>query len=394
MAKKIEQRSKGKEKQLHKHKKGGSSKRPPGHRRARWVIIALLSLVMVYLSYNWIPGDLHYTIVETYTFSGAESAPLQLAVLLPTSGPYQAVLEPEITWPGTWEIHPDGRLNVVWLETDLQAGEIVTAVIKYPVNLSLGKTHWDGERVTPRLLSPSETIQSDHLEIVNQAEGLLVAGDEGKTARRIFDFTIHHLDRQVEDRLNLEISALSAFESGVGGSIKSANLMTALSRAIEIPSRTVSGLVMPEIIPLFPVSATGSYPGSAHAWVELFVNDAWMLADPGWPGQFYKRNLLGWADGKHLVYEEITREAEVYGRLLAEAEQSGVVIGAMSTPLRFVAWSEIAVETFQVVPEVTLRKTWDPRLLMIFSVVMILVVLNWLYESDERRVSVIQEKSK
>jgi len=384
--------SKKKEKK-EKHHKGKKQEKKKDRSKAwwyspkwiRWGIVFILSVVLVFLSLFWLPAELHYEITETYTFSAEEMAPLYLTVLLPTSGPYQDVLEPEITWPGSWDIHSDGRLNVLRMESDIQAGETVEAVITFRVDLFQGSARWFGEPVRSDDLAPSEDIQSASPEIIARANELTVSGNDRQTARQIFDFTIRHLDWPKESRVNANLSALNAYETGVGGCAEHANLVAALCRAAGIPTKTISGLAMPETVPFIPVSATWGHPAGAHAWNEIFIDDAWSLADPSWSGQFYKRDLFGWADGKHLAYDEIAHEAQVYTPLLAEAEDQGTWIAAMSAPLKFVAWSEMDIENMQFSPAVTLRKTWDGRFMMMVSVILILVMLNWLIDGDNRR---------
>jgi len=112
----------------------------------------------------------------------------------------------------------------------------------------------------------------------------------------------------------------------------------------------------------------------------------WQIADPSWSEGFYKQDLLGWTDGRHLAYDTSDHENLVYRSLLAEAEENGDWIVAMSAPMRFVAWSEMEAEEMTFTPEVSLRKIWDARYLMIFSVTLILLVTNWLIEEDWRKI--------
>ena len=376
--------SKKKDKHEKKEKKTEARNNKQRSRVTRWAIVTLLSLVVVVLSLFWISGDLHYNITETYTFSAKDSGAIHLTVLLPTSGHYQEVLEPVIEWPGDWDMSLNGRLNVLRMAVDLEAGQTAEAVISYGVNLWQGTARWVGEPVTSEDLSPTDLIQSEHPEIVSQAESLQMASDEGGTVKQIFDFTIQHLEWPTEDRINADLSALEALQTGVGGCADHANLMAALCRALDIPARTISGLAMPETIPFVPMSATWNHPAGAHAWVEVFVDDVWQFADPSWSGQFYQRDLLGWTDGRHLAYDTVAHEAEVYLPLVEEAENEGTWIAAMSAPMRFVAWSDLPNESMEFTPRVTLQKTWDARLLMIFSVILIMVVLNWLFGENTR----------
>ena len=345
----------------------------------------MLTLVLVFLSLFWVPGELHYVITETYSFEVEEAAPVFLAVFLPTSGVYQHVSEPDISWSGAWDIRSEGRLDVLFFELALEAEQIEKAVIQYQVNLFQGKAGWIGDPITSYDLASTEVIQSDHPEIVTKAHALAGSREPQGAARQIFNFTYRHLDWPKGNRTDPDLSALSAFQSGVGACTEHANLMTALCRAADIPAHTISGLAMPELIPFIPVSKTWNHPAGAHAWVEFHADGVWQMADPSWSDKFYKRDLFGWTDGKHLAYDTALHETQVYETLLATAEDQGGWIAAMSAPMHFVAWSDMEAESMTFTPTVSVRKTWDARLLMAVSVIIIMVVMNWLIEVDRKR---------
>jgi len=381
-----------KKKDKKKNKEENEIKNHHGKKWAIWKpklirrgIVFLLSLVFAFISLFWIPGELHYVITETYTFASETNTPVYLAVLLPTSGHYQDVSEPDITWEGGWDIRSDGRLEVVLFEVDQEAGETVKAEIQYQVNLFQGQARWVGDPITSDDLTPTKVIQSDHPDITAKAEELKVEGDARATAKKILNFTFQHLAWTQETRINADLSALTALQSGVGGCAEHANLMTALCRAADIPAHTISGLAMPETIPFIPVTTAWNHPAGAHAWVEVFADDLWQMADPSWSEPFYQKPLFGWTDGKHLAYDKAVHAEQVYQSLLTEAEDNGGWIAAMSAPLRFVAWSDADAEQIAFTPEVTLRKTWDARYLMIFSVIVILVVMSWLVAEDRQQ---------
>jgi len=267
----------------------------------------------------------------------------------------------------------EGRLNVVRLVAEIDEDQTVEAEITYRVNLWQGEAKWVGDSVLSDDLDSSENIQLDNPWITDRADQLWVEDNPHKTSRNIFDFTIEYL----------------APPEGAQpwGAIEYVNLMAALCRSADVPTRTVRGLLIPEIIPFITVSAEWNHPANTHDWVEVHVGDAWLLADPSRSGQFYKRDLFGWTDGKHLLYDTSINVGQVYESLVSEAESEGEWISAMSAPMNFVAWSEAEAETIALSPVITLQKTWDGRLLMIASVILILVVLNWLYQSDKRRLS-------
>jgi hypothetical protein len=372
MSKKKDKKSKGKSK-AEKKKQTRSDGQPEQHRPVRWGLVVLLSLLAIVFSLFWIPAELRYTITETYTFSAEDVSKVNLIVLLPTSGPNQEVLEPAITWPGTWEMALEGRLNVLRLVAEIEEDQAIEAEIKYRVNLWQGEAKWVGDPVLSDDLDSSEDIQSDNPWITDRADQLWVKDNPRKTSMNIFDFTIEHL----------------APPEGAQpwGAIEYVNLMAALCRSADVPTHTVRGLLIPEIIPFITVSAEWNHPANTHDWVEVHVGDVWLLADPSRSGQFYQRDLFGWTDGKHLVYDKTINLEDVYETLVVEAEDNGMWIESSLSPLYFVAWSDAEGEALEMSPMITVRKTWDGRMLMIASVIIILMVLNWLYEEDKRRLT-------
>ncbi len=337
----------------------------------------LISLGIIVLSLYWLPGDLHYQITETYHFTGDESGSVTFVMLLPTTGQYQEVFEPEISWPGTYESHLDGRLQVIRFMADLRAGETVEARISYTVHLWQGRAVWYGEPVNPEYTQANPEIQSTNPAIIARADELSVSDNQQRTVRRIFEFTNRHLEWPEDDRINPEMSALEALKTGVGGCTEHAYLMAALCRAEEIPTRVINGLALPDTIPFIPVSAVWNHPAGAHAWVESFFDHAWHFADPSWANQLLRRDLFSWIDGRHLAYDEMGHESAVYRPLIEEAEANGTWIAAMSAPLRFVGWSTLSFENMHFIPKVTLRKVWDSRYLLFVSMILILWILTW-----------------
>lgn len=154
----------------------------------RWaarVGLLLIALLFVLLSLHWFPAELHYKLTETYTFTSDEAATVNLAVLLPRSGPYQIVIEPEILWPGIWELEADGRLDVARFSSQIKPGEAIKAVISYKVHLYQGTADWIGEPVRSPDLIPSGSIQSDAAPLVAQAAILQVENNDQASARNL-----------------------------------------------------------------------------------------------------------------------------------------------------------------------------------------------------------------
>ena len=353
--------------------------------KIRTGIIVLLSIIFFFISFFWVPGDIYYRIKEIYTFSASEDASLNLSVLLPSSGPNQEVFDPQVNWPGTWQINDDGRLRVLTLEGSIKAGETLKAVILYRANLSQGTAQWIDQPVTAADTDASTAVQSDAPEIAAQAELLRVAGDEALTLRQIYEFTRDYLDAPPIDTGIGDESALSVFRSGLGGALGRANLLAALSRANGLPAKAISGQKLPYTIPLIPVTATAAYPGQNGIWNEVFYNNAWGLVDPNAPGGFYRPAALGWSDGRHLVYGDIEEETGVFQTLLDNIGEESHWTASSEELLRYVAWADADQSQLELTTKVSLMTTWDARWVMLVALIAITLMMAWLMEEKPQR---------
>lgn len=388
MAKKKYKTEKKKNKPERKLQKAPTTKEGR-FKRAVWIrrgIFAILIILFSVLSLFWIPGEVHYVITETYQFEVNQAAPIQLSLLLPTSGPYQKIQEPQVTWPGTWTMEVNGRLAILTLTMDLLESEKVEAVVQYQVNLWQGKAIWSNMLIVSGDLEPNQEIPSDQPEIESLAASLQEGVGDLQTARQIFDFTVQHLHQPEVDQNNGVLSVESTFVSSIDGEVEPANLLTALYRAGDIPAHPVSGYVMPSLIPFFSLSATWDHPADIWAWVEVYAGDRWQFADPSRSGNFYQPDLFGRTDGRYLVYSDAIHEKEVYSSLVNQARDTGEWIAAMSAPLKFVAWSSAPKTAIVFNPIIKIRKTWDARILMMISISLILGVVNWLMEHNTSKI--------
>ena len=351
----------------------------------RVVIVVILSIFYFFVSFFWVPGDIYYRIKETYTFTSNEAASLNLAILLPTSGSNQEVFAPQVEWPGTWQTSNDDRLQVLTMETSIQADETIKAVIVYRVNLTLGTAQWVDDPVSAADTDASADVQSDAPEIIAQADLLQVEGDEGRTLHQIFDFTRIYLDEPQEIINDADESALAVFQNGSGGVVGRANLLAALSRASGLPARTISGLLLPDPIPFIPVTALGAYPGQNNTWNEVFYDSAWGLVDPNAAGGFYRPAALGWNDGKHLMYAKTDQAAQVMNDLLQNAEADSQWVSSSAESLRYVAWADVDQEMIEFSPKVSIMTTWDARWVMLVSLILITLMMAWLMEEKQQK---------
>ena len=348
-------------------------------------IVLILSILFFFISFFWVPGEVYCRVRETYTFTADEAATLNLAVLLPSSGPYQDVFDPVVEWPGTWQINPDGRLQVLTMETTVQAGETIKAVITYRVNLSQGTALWVDEPVIAADVDPSADIQSDAPEIIAQAELLQVEGDEESTLRRIFEFTKDYLDVSQALSGNGDESALSVFRNASGGMEGRANLVAALSRASGLPAKTISGIRFPNTFPLIPAAANGAYPGQNSTWNEVFYDSAWGQVDPNAAGEFFRPAAFGWTDGRYLMFASPDRIAKIIQGFVQNAETNDQWVVSSTESLRYAAWADVDQGRIEVIPKVSLMTTWDARWVMLIALITICVMIVWLMEGDQKR---------
>jgi hypothetical protein len=346
----------------------------------RRVLFALIAFVLIVLSLYWFPAELHYKVTETYSFHSDEAVEVNLAALLPTSGAYQTVTDPQIYWSGTGGTQTDGRLNVVRLNSEIGAGETITAKISYQVNLFQGPSDWIGEPIRSIDLLPSEAIQSEVPELGAQAAALATGQDDRDNVQNIFTWTAQYLDPGSE--ADTDQDALSTLTARTGDSLGYANLFAALSRAAEIPARTVTGRVIPELPPRLSTSQGLNAPLAFQAWNEVLIQDDWVIVDVFQVRSFLKHKLLGWVDGRHLVYDDVTNLEAVTQSLLTEAQAQGGWHTSGTTSLRYVAWSDSQSDSLTVTPSLIIQKTWDGRWLMMGALLVILFIIAWLIQSD------------
>lgn len=345
-------------------------------------ILALIAFLFIILSLYWFPADLHYKFTETYTFTSEEQAAVNLVILLPTSGPYQTITEPQVTWPGDWDAQADGQLSIIRLSSKIGAGETVKALVSYQVNLFQGQVAWIGEPIQSTYLQSSADIPSDSPELAAQAAALKVEYNDRETVENALTWINKNLTLSAGSNQRVNQNALDAFTTGNADSIGFANLFAALCRAEDIPSRTVTGRVIPDLFPLIPMTWTKNNPLAFQAWNEIFVQDEWQLADASRSGSFLSHDLLGWTDGQHLAYDEKVTVDAVYQALIMDAEEESGWSAGGTEPLKFMAWSDTEARSLTVTPSLSIRKVWDGRWVMMISLLLILFIITWLTRQD------------
>ncbi len=313
----------------------------------------LLFAALTLAGYFWLPAQARYTITERYRFTAPDAgAHVALGVLLPTSGPYQTVGDALVTWEGAHTRATTGTLTLVQLTGDVQ-GE-AEAIVRFAVTLPVGRAVWDGP-VADFQRAPQPDVESNAKDIMAQATEF-APGD----AYAVYDFVAGYLTWPTGARINVAPSALDALSSRVGGCAEFANLTVALCRANGIPAQSISGLAMPLILPFTSQTREWGHPAGAHAWVEVYTDDQWRMADASWASRMPLRRLYwGRNDGQHLAYSEVAQESATSEQMRAWAESQGQLLTWMTAPNKFAAGA--SSPDVQVAPSVTVQKGWDGR---------------------------------
>jgi len=210
--------------------------------------------------------------------------------------------------------------------------------IDYTVTLYAGEQTWDLD-VRDEHLKPSENIDSDNESIIEAIRPLIAENDDYQTAKNILAFVSKTVKFDKTTKISVKTEPASEILMKKKGICNDyANLAAAMLRAAGIPARNVSGLVFDRLAD----ASDWSHPGSSHAWVEFFADKKWHFADPTW-GNLYFDN----PDGFHLSYgaelvDIFTDEYQAqFGELKKSIEDNGYkLVGSMSAPLKFTAWSE------------------------------------------------------
>lgn len=114
-------------------------------------------------------------------------------------------------------------------------------------------------------LASTQTIQSDHPDIVAQAKRIVSDRDpDVQKVTKLARWTSTNIKHSMKD----SFTALSVLRAGEGECQAHANLYAALARSQKIPTRVLTGLVFtPDVGFLY------------HAWAESYVN-GWIAVDP------------------------------------------------------------------------------------------------------------------
>ena len=214
----------------------------------------------------------------------------------------------------------------------------------------------------------------DH-PLIRDRAAQIASGISLVDAYRLYDFTSGYLNWTAIDADCVGgASALGAYQSGIGECGEFSRLMVALCRAAGIPSRPISGILLPNLeFPGMSTSSQGEHPGQAHAWVEFSNRYVWTIADPAWGSAGWGFMQFGRNDGRHLRYGGAELEGKVYQELRDWATQQAPLTAKRFAALKYVLAAE--PQDVRVAPGLSISKGWDGRWL---NAVLVLGVMTLL----------------
>lgn len=308
--------------------------------------LTIICIIFVLVSCNN-QKDNTYQIIETYRITSSKGSTSSLSVELPISYGYQTIGDIRIENVDSYSYEQKDGYQTLLVDIKGEGTEKIIT-ITYEVTLLNGVNNWNGD-TSDEYLMPSEYIDSDNQSIVDVVKDLLIEGDDYKTAQNISKYVSQKIKFDNSTKINqktLLASEVLANKEGVCGDY--ANVMTALLRASGIPARSISGLVFNDL----KTSSDWTSPAGSHSWVEFYVNGKWYFDDPTWGNRYFANT-----DGYHLSYgtQPVSLDSNVFQEMIKEIENKKFkVIGAMTAPIKFVAWSDDLNAT--IIPKVDIIK--------------------------------------
>lgn len=287
-----------------------------------------------------------YQIIETYKILSPNNKPVYLSIDLPITYGYQSISNLEVLNADDYFLEQNDGYQTLYAQLKGDGGE-KTIILEYDITLFKGNINWDND-INNEYLNPSELIDSENEEIIETARALMDESDALKTAKRISNYVSRKIKFDNSTKINqdpLKASEVLQLKKGVCSDY--ANSMTALLRAAGIPARSVGGLVLNRL----GNSSDWSSPAGAHAWVEFYIDGNWYFADPTWGNRYFMNS-----NGYHLSYgTAIDIFSQEYKDTIDKIKSEGFhIIGSMTSPIRFTAWSDD--ENATIVPRVDITK--------------------------------------
>ena len=151
-----------------------------------------------------------------------------------------------------------------WIEIPYDLRENAEILLQITVEEERAGLYREESEDLQRWLSPSELVDSDNPVLIAEAEKLTVGSSSAiEKAQRIQRFVISHL-KFINFSNHFRYKASDTYEMGYGTCVNYARLFVALSRAANIPARTVWGIIYNH----------GVYDYH-HEWAEFLDDDGY-----------------------------------------------------------------------------------------------------------------------
>lgn len=151
-----------------------------------------------------------------------------------------------------------------WIEVPYDPQDNSKVVLRFTINSEQKGLYHENSEDIEKWLSPSTLIDSDNPALTEEAKQLTVNDSSAiEKARRIHEFVIGYLTFKPYGRHYLS-SASDTYQMGYGTCVNFARLFVALSRAANVPARTVWGVTFND----------GAYEHH-HEWAEFMDDDGY-----------------------------------------------------------------------------------------------------------------------
>jgi hypothetical protein len=151
-----------------------------------------------------------------------------------------------------------------WIEVPYDPRDNSKVVLRFTINSEQKGLYREESENIEKWLRPSTLVDSDNPVLVEEANRLTVeSGTAAEKARKIHEFVISYLTFKPYGKHYLS-SASDTYQMGYGTCVNFARLFVALSRAADIPARTVWGGTFND----------GAYEHH-HEWAEFLDDDGY-----------------------------------------------------------------------------------------------------------------------
>jgi hypothetical protein len=193
-----------------------------------------------------------------------------------------------------------------WIEVPYNPQANSKVVLRFTINSEQKGLYREEGETTEKWLTPSTLVDSDNPVLVEEAKQLTAnGGTASEKARSIHEFVIGYLTFKPYGRHFLS-SASDTYQMGYGTCVNFARLFVALSRAANVPARTVWGGTFND----------GAYEHH-HEWAEFLDDDSyWHPLDLTYTTSFELSDInyldLIYSSEENPLYEQ--SRSEQYGK--------------------------------------------------------------------------------